>query len=89
MKQARARPRRMKVMSLGSLWKVYHDTMLASAPARDVQLAHEAFYSAILAYSKALNHVLEEAGVQSVTESIRKLAGTTALAQELARGRTH
>ena len=85
----RTKPRRRKVVSMGSLWKVYRDTMLAGASEREVLLAHDAFHGAILAYCKALNHVLEKGAVQSVTESIRRLAGTTALAQKLARGRTH
>ena len=85
----RTKPRRRKVVSMESLWKVYRNTMLTGASESEVLLAHDAFYGAILAYSKALNHVLEEGEVQSVTESIRKLAGTTALAQKLARGRTH
>ena len=79
----------MKVMSLPSLWRIYRDTMLVEASDRDVRLAHDAFYAGILAYSKALNHVLENGRVHSVTESILRLAGTTALAQQLARGRTH
>jgi len=48
--------------------------MLVEASERDVRLAHDAFYAGILAYSEALNHVLENGGVQTVTESIRKLA---------------
>jgi hypothetical protein len=42
--------------------------MLAEASARDVQLAREAFYNAILAYCKALNHVLETRDVEGVTD---------------------
>ncbi|HUN76605.1 MAG TPA: hypothetical protein VMU40_18975 [Steroidobacteraceae bacterium] len=85
----RTKPRRRKVVSMESLWKVYRNTMLARASESEVLLAHDAFFGAILAYCKALNHVLEKGEVQRVTESIRRLAGTTALAQKLARGPTH
>jgi len=89
MRKVRTKQGSTQVMSLPSLWRIYRETMLAGTSERDMQLASDAFFGAILAYSKALNHVLEEAGVQSVAESIRKLAATTALAQKLARGRTH
>ena len=89
MRQVRTKRARLKVMSLPSLWRIYRDTMLAGAPEHDMQHVHDAFYGAILAYSKALNHVLKRSGVRSVTESIRKLASTTAVAQNVARGATH
>jgi len=89
MRQVRTKRGRMKVMSLPSLWRIYRDTKLVEATEHDLQVAHDAFYNAILAYCKALNHVIETGDVESVTQSIRKLAQTTALAQKLARGRTH
>lgn len=89
MSRVRTKRGRTSVMSLRSLWKIYRDTVLRGAPDGDVQLAHDAYYGAILAYCKALNHVLEEGDLEAVAESIRKLAATTALAQELASGPTH
>lgn len=83
------RVKRVKVLSLPSLWKIYRDAKLIEASGHDVQVAHDAFFGAILAYSKALNHALEHGDLENVAESIRKLAATVALAQKVARGPTH